>query len=351
MSDNTFHYFKFSENRSEKLAHLIYEQRISDSLDIFKKHKNNFYDRNCPFCDSSLYDPIEKFRGSYGVAKCKQCSSVFVNPVPNQKALEDYYNNSKCNGMLQDLYRDRYHKKNYIIDDRVKEAAKYILDISKTNKREINILEVGCGSGAFLSKLHKYFYVNNNFDEIKINFNGIDIDRHAISKPVSEYVNLECFSIEEYSYKALKKYDLILHFELIEHLSDPALLMQKTHALLKDKGILLFTTQNYNGLEMMASNYNSYRILAHSIFPPMHLNAFSTTNILHFSLRNGFNILHILTPGKLDVDMVNITSDFIDDKVFKEIANLDEKNKGFLQNIISKLMCSSHMQCVLTKHD
>ena len=127
--------------------------------------------------------------------------------------------------------------------------------------------------------------------------------------------------------------------------------MQKTHNLLKDEGVLLFTTQNSNGLEMMASNYNSYRILAHSIFPPMHLNAFSTTNILHFALRNGFNLRDLTTPGRLDVDMVTITSDFIKDKVFKEISNLDKKNKGLLQNVISKLMCSSHMQCVLTKHN
>ncbi len=351
MSDNIFTYYKFSENRSESLARSIYDQRISDSLYIYKKYKGSFKERNCPVCESSLYDSIDKFQGSYGVSKCKRCSSIFVNPVPSIAALEDYYNNCKCNHMLQDLYRNRNKIRNYIINDRVKEAAKCILGISKKNKGKISVLEVGCGSGAFLSQLRNYFDVSCNNDAIDINYNGIDIDCHAISKCVSKHINLECCSIEEYSDNKSKEYDLIFHFELIEHLKDPALLMQKTHNLLKDEGVLLFTTQNSNGLEMMASNYNSYRILAHSIFPPMHLNAFSTTNILHFSLRNGFNLRDLTTPGRLDVDMVTITSEFIEDKVFKEISNLDKKNKGLLQNVISKLMCSSHMQCVLTKHN
>ena len=89
-----------------------------------------------------------------------------------------------------------------------------------------------------------------------------------------------------------------------------------------------------DNLNVASSSYNSYRILAHSIFPPMHLNAFSTTNILHFSLKNGFNLLELTTPGRLDVDMVTITSDFIEDRVFKEVSKLDDMTKGLLQKII-----------------
>ena len=113
---------------------------------------------------------------------------------------------------------------------------------------------------------------------------------------------------------------------------------------------MLFTTPNAGGLEVVASDYNSRRLLAHSIFPPMHLNAFSTTNIVHFAMRSGFKVRSISTPGKLDVDMVCQNSDdILDDEALRALIQMDETEKAAVQHIIANLMASSHMKCVFAK--
>jgi len=65
--------------------------------------------------------------------------------------------------------------------------------------------------------------------------------------------------------------------------------MESINKLLKVSGVHYFHTPNINGMDNIALNWNSKRLLAHGIFPPMHLNAFTMQNITLFALRSGFN--------------------------------------------------------------
>jgi 2-polyprenyl-3-methyl-5-hydroxy-6-metoxy-1,4-benzoquinol methylase len=341
-----FEYVRFSENRSREEAKRIYNQRIKDAIRIYNKHKESFNHRNCPFCDSTRYSNKKKFHECYGVCVCNRCASYFVNPAPSPAALNDYYNNARCNLLLDRLFKKRQEKtSNFIVDDRVKKVIEYIQILAKNKKNTLKILEVGCGSGSFLSNLKKSVnYLTS--DKYKVDYSGIDIDNNAIASRVNEDLNLACSSVEEYSNRK-ERFDIILHFELIEHLVDPASFMINSKTMLTKNGLMIFTTQNQNGLEMVASDYNSFRLLAHSIFPPMHLNAFSTINIVHFAIRCGFNVLELSTPGKLDVDMVTQTKEYSHDIAFVALSELDSDTKGLIQYLVAKLKASSHMLCVL----
>lgn len=341
-----FELTKFSDNRSLEEAREIYEQRITDALEIYAKYRSSFIQRDCPFCASTKYYDVEKFHNTYGVSKCKRCNSLFVNPAPSLESLKDYYNNSKCNILLDNLYRKRKSKKNnFIIDDRVEKVIEYLKE--KDSNEEINILEIGCSSGSFLVKLKQCIDEKFNFNNIK--YHGIDIDKNAVEKGQTPGINLMHSPVEEFVKDNSAQYDFVLNFELIEHLIDPFDFMKNIHKLLKENGKVIFTTQNLNGLEMVASHYNSYRLIAHSIFPPMHLNAFSTSNITHFAIRSGFNIVDVSTPGKLDVDMISSISEYMDEECFKSLKELDDNTKGLIQYLVKRLNVSSHMQCILEK--
>ena len=339
-----YEYVKFESNRSLEDAEKIFKQRIEDALFVYKKHSSNFLKRNCFICGENNFANLSKFHDSYDIVRCNVCASESVNPVPNNEALNDYYNNGKCNVLLESLLKIRYKKdSDFIIEDRVQ----IVLDlIEKIDKDEIYILEIGCSSGTFLSKL-KYF-INKKYINKKIHLSGIDIDANAIAGSVDDDLHLSVANAEEYVKNSKFKFDIILHFELIEHLPDPYVFMKSLRNLLNDSGLMFFSTPNANGLEIKAAGYNDFRLLAHAIFPPMHLNAFSSTNITHFAIRSGFKVVEITTPGKLDIDMLSHCENELDD-ILKKISELDEYTKGIIQYLVSYMKCSSHMRCILQK--
>lgn len=342
-----FKYHSFLKNRSQNDAIKIFKQRLSDAKYIFDKYSQDFLIRNCPYCDSSQYKKFDEFHNMYGICKCNKCSSIFVNPVPTIEALSDYYENCKCNRQLSNVIKKRYNSNDFINDDRVKLVCSQIDKIIDSGSNIISILEVGCNNGAFLTKLQNA--LDLNYKDYSFELDGIDIDSEAIRNPVNQKIKLMQGLAEDISDTFPNKYNLIIHFELIEHLINPISFVNSIHNMLKTNGIMVFTTPNILGLDNQALDYNKTRYLAHGIFPPMHLNAFSTQNIIHFLASNGFMVDQIETPGVLDIDMLKLCIDDIDNSVYQAIANLDKTNRATIQALLVEMKMSSHMQCVALK--
>lgn len=333
------------ENRTKSQAEEIYKQRIKDSEEVFNKFSSEFIYRNCPVCGEQEYSSLEKFNSQYGVVSCVRCSSVYVNPSPNLDALDYYYNNCDCNKQLGNLLKKRVKKRNVILSERTQLVLRLIRNLLE-NKEKISILEVGCNSGAFLSEL-KQALMQEKYGS-NVLFEGIDIDKFAVQNPVDNEITLHHSSAEEFVERSEKKFDLILHFELIEHLHNPYEFICALYRLLNANGLMYFHTPNILGLDNKALSYNDFRPLAHGIFPPMHLNAFTTQNVAHFLLRCGFNVKKIETPGNFDVDIVrNFSSEENELSIINEIS--DEKSLAILQYLIRELSSSSHLAVLASK--
>jgi 2-polyprenyl-3-methyl-5-hydroxy-6-metoxy-1,4-benzoquinol methylase len=333
------------ENRTKKQAIKIYNQRIKDSSEVFKKYSSSFYKRSCPICGNTKTKKETKFNNQYNISRCKKCSSIFVNPAPSFEALNYYYNNCECNKLLANLYQKRSSKGGIILSERCKNVVEIIEKILHT-KKSIRVIEVGCGSGSFLNELNHQLKIKKI--QKNVDLFGIDIDQNAINNPVSKNLKIYHTSAEAFLSKTKKRFDLILHFELIEHLNDPFLFCKTLISLLNKNGLMYFHTPNILGLDNQSISYNEFRPLAHGIFPPMHLNAFTTQNISHFLLRTGFQIKNIETPGNFDVDIVK---NFVDKKnhfsIIKKIKNV--KDLAILQFVIRKLHASSHLAVLANK--
>jgi len=333
------------ENRTRGQAEEIYAQRIKDSEEVFDKFFDQFIERVCPVCGEQEHTPLEKFNGQYGVVSCAKCSSSYVNPSPNLDALNYYYNNCECNKQLGNLLKERVGKRGVILSER----TMLVLEIVSTlleDRPKVRILDVGCNSGAFLYELKQALNEENYAS--KVSLEGIDIDKTAIQNPVDDEIILHHSSAEEFVSKSEHKFDLILHFELIEHLHDPYEFCCALYKLLNGNGLMYFHTPNALGLDNTALSYNEFRPLAHGIFPPMHLNAFTTQNITHFLIRCGFKIAKISTLGNFDVDIVKqFGSKEGKLSVINEIS--DEASLAILQHVLRELGSSSHLAVLASK--
>ena len=155
-------------------------------------------------------------------------------------------------------------------------------------------------------------------------------------------------SAEDFVGKSQQSFDLILHFELIEHLHNPFEFCCALYKLLNKEGLMYFHTPNSLSLDNQAMNYNDFRPLAHGIFPPMHLNAFTTQNVSHFLIRSGFNVRKIETPGNFDVDIVR---QFCEESSELSVINKikDEQSLAILQFVLRTLGASSHLAVLAAK--
>ena len=339
-------YTKFSENRTIEEGRKIFESRINDAKIIYDKFGLDFQYRPCPICGQDDYTNLEKFINRYDVCKCKFCNSEYVNPVPGIDALSYYYNECENNRLYSKLNFKR-QKKDFRLDSRIDFIKKFVEKIiSRKNEGKINILEIGCNNGTFLSRLNEF--ISSIGAQSKIDLYGIDIDKNVIENSVDKSLNLQALPAEKIKELNIK-FDMILHFELIEHLCDPVLFINSIYENLSDGGLTIFSTPNSLGLEIKAIGYNKTRLLAHSIFPPMHLNAFSTQNILLFANKSKFKLKSIETPGKLDMDLLTLVSDELEDENLKEISLMDEKTKSYFQYLVSYLNASSSMSVVLER--
>lgn len=334
----------FQENRSYEQATQIYQQRICDAKEVFTKFSPYFTDRDCPVCGCGLKRELDSFQNSYLVKECGKCLTQYVDPCPSLDALKYYYNECECNALHGDLLRSRRNSKSTILSQR----TDYILDLIDDHfrrKKAIKVLEIGCSSGEFLSELRAAAKLR--FDDKDMTFLGIDIDRTSISKNTDRGIHIFESSVEDFASSCEEVFDLILHFELIEHLRDPFSFMNNVRGLLSKDGLHHFHTPNANGLDNKALGYNDFRPLAHGIFPPMHLQAFTPSNITHFALRSGFNILQVSTPGNFDVDIVK---KFCDETVppFNHAKQIPDKYLAVFQQWLKLLGSSSHMSVTLS---
>lgn len=112
-----------------------------------------------------------------------------------------------------------------------------IENFSKT-KEDVNILDVGCGTGISITiPLGKEGY----------NILGIDIDNKSVeyakSYNIYSNVSFKCCRVEEVE----EKYDIIIASEIIEHIQDPVNFLKSLRDKLNDNGIIIITTPNGYG--------------------------------------------------------------------------------------------------------
>ncbi len=113
----------------------------------------------------------------------------------------------------------------------------------------LNVLDLGCGSGYLCRKFSKEGAENVIGVDIKL---PVDRDESKVS-PQFFQIDL---NEKEWLHSLLgaitiEKFDLILAFDIIEHLGAPIELLKAVQSLLSDTGSLILTTPNTNSWERL----------------------------------------------------------------------------------------------------
>jgi len=118
---------------------------------------------------------------------------------------------------------------------------KYIQEVlNKKQFNEIKILDIGCGGGLISEEVSKLGAKVTGIDFIKENI------RVAKKHAKKNNLNINYFVKDFEKEKISSKFDVIIIFEVLEHLNDWESFLQKIRLNLKNNGILIISTINKN---------------------------------------------------------------------------------------------------------
>lgn len=218
-----------------------------------------------------------KFYG-WSIVECQRCGLQFVSPRPNAGALSKLY--------VQEYFKANAPSatyQNYIKNRRVfeKDFQARIRLIEKY-KKPGSLLEIGCATGFFLNIAQKRGW----------KVLGIDISKYAsaYARRVLQ-LPVKTGTLESTKLKP-KQFDVVVMWDTIEHLPNPAITLLKINQLLRPGGLLAFTTGiNKDLVEKLSYGFSMWYV------PPYHLYFFNKKAMISLLRKTGFSLIK-LSIGK-----------------------------------------------------
>jgi SAM-dependent methyltransferase len=277
---------KESDIRPSSLYQKYLALSIKDSFSFFPAEARE--DVPCFACGSS--DATYSFT-KYGFSyfQCNVCSSLFLNPRPTAEALGSFY----CNSESSLFWAREFYpavaetRRSSIFRPRVLDIA----SMCKEQKIDVDyIIDVGSGHGIFLDEWRAHDPKASLVAiEPSASLAGVcsSKDLYVIQDMVENVADLE------------NSADLLVCFEVLEHVHNPLAFLQSLIKLVRPGGMILVTTLCIDGFDLQILWDRS-----HQIMPPHHINFPSVAGLRNLFTRAGATSIDILTPGKLDVDIV-----------------------------------------------
>lgn len=221
---------------------------------------------DCLICNSPSLRPLEGYE-EHHLVECRSCRFVFSNSIPSEEELLEYYSG--------DYDRTAYFSP--VTEKRYNE----LLDSFETYKRTGRILDIGCGYGFFLETAKKRGW------EVY----GTEVSREACDKCEAKGIKMHYGKFETCDFED-GYFDIVVSFEVIEHLQNPQEIIKCTNRVLRSGGLLYLTTPNFN-------SYLRYRLKSNYdvIDYPNHLSYYTAVTLRLLVEKFGFKTLSTKTTG------------------------------------------------------
>src|SRR5450432_2136975 len=142
------------------------------------------------------------------------------------------------NGKMKPLHRINPLRLSYIRDSACRKFNRNIKSLNCLS--ELRILDIGCGAGLLREPLTRLGAQVIGVDPSASNIAAAKL--HADKGHLS--IDYRCTTVEEMDVR--ERFDIVLAMEVIEHVTDVGLLLNRCAAMLKPGGLMLVSTLNRN---------------------------------------------------------------------------------------------------------
>lgn len=310
----------------------IFEKYLQLSAADGRKYFNleNRSEIDCPACQVKIN--LKAFtKDNFGYVECSNCRTLYQSPRPPKEDFDRFYEESPSSKYWSDTFYPAVaeSRREKIFIPRVNQISTLCKKAGFIPKV---IIDVGAGAGIFLEEW-KEIYKDSQICAIEPGRGAAQICR---GKGIEV---LETSAENAISWN--NKGDLLVCFEVIEHVHDPFIFLKSLFDMVAPGGYILLSGLGSEGFDIQVL-WESSR----SIFPPHHINFISVEGFKKLFLRVGFTDVGVSTPGKLDVDIVFNAirgNKSINPSRFESLLMRRDKNTLILfQEFLAQNLLSSH---------
>jgi SAM-dependent methyltransferase len=230
--------------------------------------------KKCNCCNST--DIVEAFnvpdrhygiKGLFKIFICKACGLYFLNPMPNDLELSEYYPKSY------------YSYQNFFVqNNRFKEFLKKIFFFNIKTQDPIfeqpgKMLDIGCGSGQFIYKMREKGW---DVYGVEVNVDG------AIAGQKIAGLNIFPGNLLDAKFED-NSFDYIRSNHSFEHIYNPNETLTEIHRILKPDGKLMIGVPNIDSL-----NARTFKEFWYYLGAPVHTYNYSPKTLSLMLEKNGF---------------------------------------------------------------
>lgn len=250
----------------------------------------------CPLCKSSNIEYAQEKKNGYKLYICRDCNLFFINPIPSEKELDEYYNNYLQEKGYKYLDKNlRAYKIKKVWQERLNLLKKFVKNINHKS-----ILEIGSGTGEWLETLS-----NNDITD----FIGLEISKEEYKLLESQYKN-KVLNQSLVEFNANKKFDIICIWDVLEHFVSIDRNINKIKELLKENGLIIFSTVNTDSISFKLKRAD-WRYFC----PPEHIFYFNQKSIKHLANQYDFDILYFKSQIQLQAFLSSKSNNLKGEKI------------------------------------
>lgn len=232
----------------------------------------------CPVCKSSKIQPLltvidQTVSGeTFEVWMCQACTLRFTQGAPDESSIAPYYKS--------EAYISHTDSNKGVINQLYKWVRRYTLGlkakllVTHTGKPKGTLLDIGCGTGAFLNRMQQNGWVARGLEP---NSEARDL--------ASKLYGIEAGDITELFNLQPASFDAVTMWHVLEHVHQVHDYVEQISKLLKAGGRLFIAVPNYESLD--ADIYGSYWA-AYDV--PRHLYHFTPKAISALVSQHGMSV-------------------------------------------------------------
>lgn len=233
----------------------------------------------CPICDSKQFNFFTERPDGGKIVQCLCCGHFYLNPPFNKEMFDEIYREYYPIKESEDGFISKIE--NWFQDphERYQAALSWILQ--HMDLREKKILDIGCGAGRFIAECVKY---GADAEGIEPCAKSAELAKRYYNVKITEgyFESLERCGLLKDSY-----YDMVVLFDLIEHVYRPYDFLKKVSNLLRPRGHLVISTPNFSLFKLFK--------LRSLISYPEHLHFFEPEGLVKILNKCGFEVLFMTT--------------------------------------------------------